>query len=45
MVRTEKAVVTFLDAILSGQVSITDLESGERPMGGFSGPARDTASS
>jgi hypothetical protein len=42
--RTENAVVTFLDAIVSGRVWITDLRSGEGPMGGSGASARDMAS-
>ena len=42
---TEAAVMTFLDAILSSQISVTNLRSGEGPMGGFGVAARDMASS
>lgn len=44
VVRTEKAVVTFLEAILSGQISITSLKSGEGPIGRLGDAVRDMAS-
>jgi hypothetical protein len=43
--RTEKAVVTFLAAILSTQYLVTGLESGEGPMGSVEWATRDMASS
>lgn len=42
--RTENAVVTFLDAILDDRVSIAGSMSGEGPIRGSGGAARDMAS-
>lgn len=41
--RTENVVVTFLDAIVGGQKLIAGSRSGEGPMGGSEGAARDAA--
>ena len=44
IVHTEKVVATFLEAILTSQISITSLNSGDGPIGGFGGAVRDMAS-
>jgi hypothetical protein len=43
--RTENAVVTLFDAILSRRKRVADSRSGEGPMGDLDGAARGSASS
>lgn len=44
VLHTENVVVTFLDAIVGGPLSIAGSRSEEGPMGGSCGATRDTAS-